>query len=121
MVECSACDITLSFLDHCRRATLRDCRDAGWAEAQSSAKSARWRGFAPFSDRIFSFELAVATAYGDLVAETRREGRSVGMADGYIAGTARSHKLKVAIRDTGPFETVKLKVINPWQEHPSIL
>ncbi|MGO8026865.1 VapC toxin family PIN domain ribonuclease, partial [Rhizobium leguminosarum] len=34
--------------------------------------------------------------------------------DGYIAATAVANGLAVATRDTGPFEAVGLKVINPW-------
>ena len=67
-----------------------------------------------FAGRILPFDSAASEAYAVLRARARVQGKAIAPADGYIAATAISHGLIVATRDTGPFETVGLTVINPW-------
>lgn len=67
-----------------------------------------------FSGRVLPFDLDASQAYAELMARARAVGKAIGAADGYIAATAAARGLKVATRDTSPFETAGLTVINPW-------
>jgi predicted nucleic acid-binding protein len=67
-----------------------------------------------FTGRILSFDEAAAETYATLRARARASGQAIASADGYIAAIAIAHGLMVATRDTGPFETAGLTVINPW-------
>jgi hypothetical protein len=67
-----------------------------------------------FSGRILSFDSAASQAYAVLMAHARSQGMSIGKADGYIAATAMACGFMVATRDTSPFLSAGLKVINPW-------
>lgn len=68
-----------------------------------------------FAGRILPFDAAASEAYAVLRARARALGKAIAPADGYIAATAAAHGLMVATRDTGPFETAGLTVINPWK------
>lgn len=69
-----------------------------------------------FIGRILSFDAAASEAYATLRARARAEGKAIAPSDGYIAATATTHGLIVATRDTGPFESAGLVVINPWAQ-----
>lgn len=43
-------------------------------------------------------------------------GKAIAAADGYIAATAKQHRLTVATRDTSPFFAADVAVFNPWQD-----
>lgn len=66
-----------------------------------------------FAGRILPFDAAASETYAQLRARARAQGWAIASADGYIAATAMAHGLVVATRDTGPFETAGLSVINP--------
>ena len=68
-----------------------------------------------FAGRILAFDLAASRAYANLMANARSAGRAVSTSDGYIAATAAANGMIVATRDTGPFQAVGLKTINPWE------
>jgi predicted nucleic acid-binding protein len=68
-----------------------------------------------FTGRVLPFDLDASRTYADLMAHAKAAGRTIGMADGYIAGTAAARGLTVATRDTSPFEAAGLKIINPWE------
>lgn len=68
-----------------------------------------------FAGRILSFDAAAAEAYAVLRVRTRLDGKAIALADGYIAAIAMTLGLIVATRNTGPFEAVGLRVINPWR------
>ena len=67
-----------------------------------------------FAGRILSFDSAASVAYAELRARARAEGKAIAVADGYIAATAAANGLIVATRDTAPFVSAGLVVINPW-------
>ena len=67
-----------------------------------------------FAGRILSFDLSATQAFADLMAKAQASGTIIGMADGYIASIARVNGMKVATRDTSPFEAAGIGVINPW-------
>jgi len=71
-----------------------------------------------FAGRVLAFDLDTSKTYADLMARARAEGKVIGKADGYIAATAAARRFRVATRDTSPFETGGLEVINPWTASP---
>ncbi len=69
-----------------------------------------------FAERIVSFDLAAARAFGSLMSRTRASGRPLSAADGQIASIAEANGFSVATRDEAPFRAAGLKTINPWVE-----
>ena len=67
-----------------------------------------------FTNRILSFDQADSGSYAHIIALTRSNGFTIGMADALIAATAREKRFQVATRDTEPFLAAGVKVINPW-------
>lgn len=68
-----------------------------------------------FDGRILVFDRQTAAVYAQIRADAKVQGKAVAAADGYIAATARQHRLTVATRDTGPFLAAGVAVLNPWQ------
>ena len=71
-----------------------------------------------FANRVLSFDMACTTAYAELLAKSRAAGLAIEMADALIAAIALAKGFTVATRDTRPFETAGVNVINPWQASP---
>lgn len=69
-----------------------------------------------FSGRVLPFDIEASRAYAGIMARARAAGRTIGLADGYIAATAMTRGLSVATRDVGPFEAAGLSVIDPWDQ-----
>lgn len=69
-----------------------------------------------FGSRILPFDQRAAMVYAPLVGRARASGRLISVADGQIAAIAAVHGFTVATRDTAPFVTAGLPVINPWEE-----
>jgi predicted nucleic acid-binding protein len=69
-----------------------------------------------FAERVLPFDAEAARHYAGLAATARRTGRSLPMADGYIAAIAGSRGFLVASRDVSPYQAAGLKVIDPWIE-----
>ena len=67
-----------------------------------------------FDERVLYFDMPAAQSYGTLMAKARAKGIAVGTADGYIAATVAANGMKIATRDTNPFEAVGISVLNPW-------
>jgi toxin FitB len=67
-----------------------------------------------FEGRILSFDIGASEAYVTLRSRARATGQAIAPADGYIAAIAMTHGLSVATRDTQPFISVGLTVINPF-------
>lgn len=68
-----------------------------------------------FGDRVLSFDLDAARHYAELAVTARTAGLGFPTPDGYIAAIAASRGFIVASRDTGPYQTAGLRVINPWE------
>ena len=68
-----------------------------------------------FANRVLSFDMACTAAYAGLLAKSRADGLTVETADAFIAALALANGFAVATRDTRPFETAGVKVINPWE------
>lgn len=67
-----------------------------------------------FAGRVVPFDLSASEAYAALMSKVKAAGRSVGMADGYIAAIAIAQGFQVATRDVSPFQAAGISVINPW-------
>ncbi len=67
-----------------------------------------------FTGRILSFDLDCTSAYARLLATIRKTGHAIAIADALIAAIALTHGFAVATRDTAPFQSAGLTVINPW-------
>jgi len=67
-----------------------------------------------FTGRVLPFDLSCTQAYADLIANTRMVGVPIAAADGFIAAIALANRFTVATRDTNPFATAGVSVINPW-------
>lgn len=69
-----------------------------------------------FGNRILSFDAEASTRYAHLRALARRRGRSLGDLDALIASIAALHGFIVATRDTSPFESVDVPVLDPFTQ-----
>ena len=69
-----------------------------------------------FAGRVLPFDLACTHAYATLMSKARSARLAVATADGYIAAIAAANGFAVATRDTSPFETAGVTVINPWTQ-----
>ena len=67
-----------------------------------------------FEGRILSFDIGASEAYATLRPRARATGQAIAPTDGYIAAIAMTHGLSVATRDTQPFISAGLTVINPF-------
>ena len=74
------------------------------------------RIFPLFEGRILSFDEPAAAVYAQIRSTARKQGKAVAAADGYIAATAKLHRMVVATRDVSPFRAAGVKVINPWSD-----
>ena len=67
-----------------------------------------------FDGRIFGVDLALADAWGALLAQSKRTGANLNVMDALLAATAQVHDLTVVSRNTKHFETLEVTVLNPW-------
>lgn len=67
-----------------------------------------------FKDRVLPLDLACTPFFAALMATARAAGLSIATADAYNASIAVANGLAVATRDTRPFKTAGVAVINPW-------
>lgn len=67
-----------------------------------------------FAGRVLSFDLAASQVYGEVMARARSARRAVSVSDGYIAATAAANGMRVATRDTAPFQAAGLETVDPW-------
>ena len=65
--------------------------------------------------RVFPFDRAAATAFGDLAAKRRAIGKPVSIGDGQIAAIVRARSATlVATRDARGFEGYGVRIVDPW-------
>jgi predicted nucleic acid-binding protein len=67
-----------------------------------------------FASRILAFDEAAALAFGRIVGEMSRSGRSMSPLDGMIAAIARVNGGRLATRNVAHFSNTGLTIINPW-------
>lgn len=69
-----------------------------------------------FTGRVLPFDEVAAASVATILARARAAGRTLGVADAYIAGIAHSRGFAVATRDAEPFIAAGVAVIDPWAE-----
>ncbi len=67
-----------------------------------------------FPGQILPFDSACAALYGEIRANREAAGRSITVADGMIAATARMHGAALATRNLADFEGSGIELVNPW-------
>ena len=67
-----------------------------------------------FANRVLSFDMACSKAYAELLAKSRANGLALETADAFIAAVGLANGFTIATRDTNPFKTAGLNVIDPW-------
>lgn len=67
-----------------------------------------------YEDRILPFDRASAVWAARFRADAARSGRSNGLIDILIAGTAKAHDVAVATRNVKDFNDLDVEVVNPW-------
>jgi hypothetical protein len=72
-----------------------------------------------FPGRVLPFTDAAAQVFADCMAAARRNGLAVGFQDGMIGATTAASCFAIATRDTKPFATMGVTVIDPWSEAAS--
>jgi toxin FitB len=68
-----------------------------------------------FGGRVLAFDIDAAVHYAELATRARTKGPGLPTPDGYIAAIAASRGFIVASRDTAPFASAGVSVINPWE------
>lgn len=67
-----------------------------------------------FGDRLLSFDLRAAWAYGEVLATARKAGRPMSVPDAVMAAIAKTHDCALATRNIKDFETTGVELVNPW-------
>ena len=68
-----------------------------------------------FGSRILAFDEPAAVACAMIIGRARTAGHAISVGDGQIAAIAALHGFTVATRDTAPFVSAGVPVINPWE------
>ena len=72
-----------------------------------------------FNGRVLPYDVTASQFYASRVSAARERGITIGHADGQIGAiVAAQREAKIATRDTGPFEAMRIEVINPWDYQP---
>ena len=69
-----------------------------------------------FGSRILPFDQQAAITYASLIGQANASGHPISVADGQIAAIAKTHGFTVATRDTMPFTSVGVSILNPWED-----
>jgi toxin FitB len=67
-----------------------------------------------FEARILSIDVALADAWGKIVARGDAKGRPVNSMDAFLAATAEIHNLTLVTRNIADFQKLTKSVVNPW-------
>lgn len=67
-----------------------------------------------FAGRIFGLTEEAAMAYGDIMGDATRQGRTMSIQDGMIAAIARTNGGRLATRNLIDFRTTGLDLMSPW-------
>ena len=67
-----------------------------------------------FSGMVLPFTKEAAEIYGVLMADRKRLGRPVSMADGQIAAIAKLNNATLATRNTKDFSDFDIQIVDPW-------
>lgn len=72
-----------------------------------------WRN--RFSDRIFGLTEDAALAYGDIMGNASRQGRTMTAPDGMIAAITKVNRGRLATRNLTDFQVPGLELMSPWE------
>jgi predicted nucleic acid-binding protein len=67
-----------------------------------------------FAGRVLPFDLAAASVYADIAAQSERSGKNLSMADAQIAASCLVHGASLVTRNVKDFAVPGLTIINPW-------
>lgn len=67
-----------------------------------------------FSGRILHIDLETMREWGTLRGEGQKQGKPRPVVDCLIAATAIRHNLTLVTRNTSDFESLPLRLLNPW-------
>jgi toxin FitB len=67
-----------------------------------------------FDGRILDVDQEVASAWGRIIAQAERRGKTPGVMDVWIAATAEVQSLTVVTRNVADFATLVGRIFNPW-------
>jgi toxin FitB len=68
-----------------------------------------------FERRVLPIDMAIANAWGRVVARSEAAGRPISTSDAYIAATVEVHDLVLVTRNAGEFDSVLKSIVNPWE------
>src|SRR4051794_31500253 len=71
------------------------------------------RGLGP---RVYGFDAAAASVYGEMAAARERGGRPLSGFDGLIAAIALARDAVIATRNVGDFADCGVLIVNPWDD-----
>jgi predicted nucleic acid-binding protein len=69
---------------------------------------------ARFEGRVLSVDAETTDARGRVMARAQAVGRPAGTMDGFIAATAEQHDLTLVTRNVADFDTLGIRLVNPW-------
>lgn len=84
----------------------RRLRLQAWLESELAGR---------FAGRILPVSVAIADAWGVLVARREASGRPIDVMDALLAATALVHELTLVTRNTKDFEGSVPDLVNPWE------
>jgi predicted nucleic acid-binding protein len=67
-----------------------------------------------FEGRVLGIDMAVADAWGAVVARQEARGRPIAPMDAFIAATAEVYALTLVTRNVADFATSVERVVDPW-------
>ena len=68
-----------------------------------------------FRDQVFSIDEPVSLKWGEIAAQSQRNGRSIPVIDGLIAACAIVNSSTLVTRNTKDFEETGVELFNPWE------
>ena len=74
---------------------------------------------ARFAGRILGVDLAVAQAWGTIMARSGKMGVNLSAMDAFFAATAAVHGLILVTRNAKRFEKMSISLLDPWVEEES--
>lgn len=93
-----------------------DILPGGARKARLSAAIQQIADRAAALDRLLPVTADVARAFGTVIAERQKKGKTTKPMDGLIAATALVHHAAIATRNNEDFSGLALKQINPWKD-----
>lgn len=69
-----------------------------------------------FEARVLPVDTQTADTWGRVMARGQVRGRPVGTMDAFIAATAERHHLTLVTRNVSDFDSLGIRLINPWSK-----